>query len=135
MVSYSSRNPSTPKVQRTGDQRETINILGLRARYAVRSHGRPKTLLYTLRAPYTALHAHAGPHYSFCHLDVTPKIFNPFPATFQKIGTSARLSRDRLPCDSPIEADHAILTRHLHSTTRTYPGRHVRAHGCVATSL
>ena len=29
---------------------------------------------------------------------------NPFPATFLKIGTSARLSRDRLPCDSPIEA-------------------------------
>jgi hypothetical protein len=29
---------------------------------------------------------------------------NPFRATFLKIGTSARLSRDRLPCDSPIEA-------------------------------
>jgi len=31
-------------------------------------------------------------------------IINPFPATFQYTGTSARLLRDRLPCDSSIEA-------------------------------
>jgi hypothetical protein len=30
--------------------------------------------------------------------------FNPFPAKVIKIGPGARLSRDRLPCDSPIEA-------------------------------
>ena len=32
------------------------------------------------------------------------KFLNPFPAKVIKIGPGARLSRDRLPCDSPIEA-------------------------------
>jgi hypothetical protein len=30
-------------------------------------------------------------------------LVNPFPAKVQKIGPGARLSRDRLPCDSPID--------------------------------
>ena len=34
----------------------------------------------------------------------TYNYLNPFRAKVQYTGPSARLSRDRLPCDSPIEA-------------------------------
>ena len=37
-------------------------------------------------------------------LGVAALTFNPFPAKVVKIRPGARLSRDRLPCDSPIEA-------------------------------
>ena len=66
---------------------------------APRSHGKLRSMLTGTGV---------GSNFRFvADLELKPAstvYFNPFPATFQYTGTGSRLLRDRLPCDSPIEA-------------------------------